>query len=80
MQGMDMLSAFQLSMGEKYLAVLENLQRKKSKSIIERNTKGGQDCVEIISDVSVISHHHPILQWGEVCTAKKKTKYFQVHT
>lgn len=30
--------------------------------------------MEIISDVSVISHHHPILQWGEVCTAKKKNK------
>lgn len=55
-----MLSAFKLSMGEKYLAVPENLQRK-NKLLLKNDTKGGDDWkkaffVEIISDIFVISH------------------------
>lgn len=43
-QGTDMLSAFKLSMREKYLAIPGNLPREKKQGFIERNTKEVHDC------------------------------------
>lgn len=64
-----MLSAFKLSMGEKYLAVLKNALSNCSRDKqgnIERNTKGGHDwnsffIVVEISDIAVMC---------QVCTRK----------